>query len=82
MRSQHDFVLPRSTTVNYGIESLRVMGPKIWNILPETLKVYINLNLKLNIGYQLTALVNYVKCISQMWDILIKVYNVIVFILF
>ena len=29
MRSQHDFVLPRSTTVNYGTESLRFMGPKI-----------------------------------------------------
>ena len=38
MRSQHDFVLPRSTTANYGTESLRFMGPKIWNILPETLE--------------------------------------------
>ena len=37
MRLTHDCILPRSTTLNYGTESLRLMGPKIWNILPETL---------------------------------------------
>ena len=44
MRTQHDFVLPGPKTVNYGTESLKFMGPKIWNILPKLLKEAQTLN--------------------------------------
>ena len=33
-----DFTLPIVTTVNYGIESIRYLGPKIWESIPANMK--------------------------------------------
>ena len=38
IRSSNEFCLPTPHTVKYGTESLRYLGPKIWNILPNSLK--------------------------------------------
>ena len=32
------FVIPQVKSVNYGLESIRVLGPKIWESLPNDLK--------------------------------------------
>ena len=45
-RCQSDFynhVNPKS--VHYGLETLRSLGPKIWNILPESIKSSATLSL-------------------------------------
>ena len=34
LRNQTDFVIPKVKCVNYGSESIRVLGPKIWESLP------------------------------------------------
>ena len=34
LRSWSDFTLPIVRTVNYGIESIRYLGPKIWESIP------------------------------------------------
>ena len=33
-----DFVLPKITTVNRGLETIRYRGPKTWKIVPESIK--------------------------------------------
>ena len=38
LRSCSDFTLPIVRTVNYGIESIRYLGPKIWESLPANIK--------------------------------------------
>ena len=38
IRIDNEFWVPRINTVNYGAESLRYLGTKIWNILSKTLK--------------------------------------------
>ena len=38
LRSWSDFTLPIVRTVNYGIESIRYLGPKIWEIIPANIK--------------------------------------------
>ena len=38
LRNQTDFVIPQVKRVNYGLESIRVLGPKIWKSLPNDLK--------------------------------------------
>ena len=38
LRNQTDFVIPQVKRVNYGLESIRVLGPKIWESLPNDLK--------------------------------------------
>ena len=38
LRNQTDFVIPEVKSVNYGLESIRVLGPKIWESLPNDLK--------------------------------------------
>ena len=38
LRSQSDFTLPIVRTVNYGIESRRYLGPKIWENIPANTK--------------------------------------------
>ena len=38
LRSWSDFNLPIVRTVNYGIESIRYLGPKIWQSLPANIK--------------------------------------------
>ena len=38
IRSQKEFELPKINTVNNGQETLRFMGPKIWDIIPNSIK--------------------------------------------
>ena len=38
MRNQTDFVIPQVKSVNHGLESIRFLGPKIWESLPNVLK--------------------------------------------
>ena len=38
LRSQTDFKLPKVRSVHVGTDSLGFLGPKIWNIAPDTLK--------------------------------------------
>ena len=39
IRGQLDFYNPKINTVSYGENSLRYLGPMIWNIVPKELKV-------------------------------------------
>ena len=34
-----DWTLPKTRTVNYGIETLRYRGPLIWNLIPDEIKM-------------------------------------------
>ena len=34
-----DWILPRTRTVNYGIETIRYRGPVTWNLLPNKIKL-------------------------------------------
>ena len=38
IRSQKDFELPKISSVNKGQETLGFMGPKIWDIIPESIR--------------------------------------------
>ena len=38
LRNRFDFTLPFYGTVNYGVESIRYLGPKIWEIIPTNVK--------------------------------------------
>ena len=38
VRSRTDFQLPRINTVSFGENSLRYLGPKIWEIVPTHIK--------------------------------------------
>ena len=38
LRNQRDFVIPNIKSVNYGLESIRFLGIKIWESLPNNLK--------------------------------------------
>ena len=38
LRSWSDFTLPKVRTVNYGIESIRYLGQKIWKSIPANIK--------------------------------------------
>ena len=38
LRNQTDFVIPQVKSVNYGLESIHVLGPKIWESVPNDLK--------------------------------------------
>ena len=38
LRNQRHFVIPTVNSVNYGLESIRFLGPKIWESLPDNLK--------------------------------------------
>ena len=38
LRNQRDFVILTIKSVNYGLESIRFLGPKIWESLPNNLK--------------------------------------------
>ena len=33
-----DFIIPKVKSVNFGFESIRYLGPKIWDSLPQSLK--------------------------------------------
>ena len=38
LRNQRDFVIPTVRSANYGLESIRFLGPKILESLPNNLK--------------------------------------------
>ena len=38
LRNQTNFLIPQVKSVNDGFESIRVLGPKIWESLPNDLK--------------------------------------------
>ena len=38
-RKPFDFEIPFSNTVKFGAESLKYLGPKIWNLVPEQIKM-------------------------------------------
>ena len=38
LRNQRDFVIPPVKSVNYGLESIRFVGPNIWESLPNNVK--------------------------------------------
>ena len=33
-----DFIIPKVKSVNFGFESIRYLGPKIWDSFPQSLK--------------------------------------------
>ena len=37
-RNQSGYVFPTVKSINYGLESIRILGPKIWETLPDNLK--------------------------------------------
>ena len=39
LRSQNTFLLPKANTVHYGHDSLKYLGCKIWNIIPNEMKL-------------------------------------------
>ena len=38
LRNKTDFIIPQVKSVNHGLKSIRVLGPKIWESLPNDLK--------------------------------------------
>ena len=38
VRGKNDWVLPKVESVNNGLETIRYMGPKIWQLVPEEIK--------------------------------------------
>ena len=38
LRNRTDFVIPQVKCVNHGLESVRFLGPKLWERLPNDLK--------------------------------------------
>ena len=38
LRNRSQFIIPNVKTVNHGFESLRYLGPKIWETIPSPLK--------------------------------------------
>ena len=45
MRGNSEWVLPRTKTVNRGIETIRYRGPMTWKLVPEEIKTCKSLNL-------------------------------------
>ena len=44
LRNPSEFLRDKVSTTTYGIESIRILGPKIWDLLPEDIKLAANLN--------------------------------------
>ena len=38
LRNISNFIIPKLKSVNFGFESIRYLGPKIWDSLPQSLK--------------------------------------------
>ena len=45
LRSQIDFIRTRSNTSSFGLSSLKYLATKIWDIVPQEIKLFGNLNL-------------------------------------
>ena len=70
IRSQIDFELPHVNSVKWQ-DTLRFLGPKIWNIIPRTIKEASSLpslRIKSRIGQQKTVHADYVKVMYGDWD--------------
>ena len=69
LRNQTNFEIPHVKTVNYGLESIRFLGTKIWDGLPNDLKskesVSSFLKQRLISGNQNNVLAAFVKCICK-----------------
>ena len=62
--SKQIFVTRNVKTVNYGLETISVLGPKIWSILPNDLKLSTNLvefKMKIRSWKPIKCPVDYVK---------------------
>ena len=38
LRNPSTFVKEKANTIRYGTESIRILGPKIWDIIPDDIK--------------------------------------------
>ena len=38
LRSINDFYTPKIKSINYGQETIRYLGPKIWNMIPQSFR--------------------------------------------
>ena len=38
LRNISDFIIPKVKSVNFGFESIRYLGPKLWASFPQSLK--------------------------------------------
>ena len=68
LRTQTDFEIPHVKTVNYGLESIRFLGPKIWESFPNDLKRKESVSIskqQLRSGNQNNFLVAFVKHICK-----------------
>ena len=45
LRQPSHFFRDKVSTTTYGIGSIRVLGPKIWNLVPDEIKLVGNLNI-------------------------------------
>ena len=69
LRSQTDFKSSGTSTIHKGTESLRSLGPKVWNIIPKEIKESERLDIfysKLRNGHPAIALANYVKYVKDL----------------
>ena len=46
IRGQSDLILPNPKTVSFGTESVKFLGPKIWNIIPNPINNASSLSVK------------------------------------
>ena len=44
-RQCSDFLKEKASSTTYGIESIRILGPKIWDLVPDAIKRAGNLNI-------------------------------------
>ena len=68
LRNQTNFEIPHVKTVNYGLESICFLGPKIWDGLPNDLKIKnqsVVLKKQLRSGNQNNVLAAFVKRICK-----------------
>jgi len=42
--ANHNLIIPRARTINYGIKSIKFHGAKLWNDLPLTYKTLTDFN--------------------------------------
>ena len=44
-RQPSDFLRDKANSTNFGLESIRILGPKIWDLVPTDIKLSNNLNI-------------------------------------
>ena len=56
-------------TIHYGIQSIKYLVPKIWDLVPDQIKLCVSLTkckISLNLGHQVTVLKGYPKRIAHL----------------